>query len=542
MFSFNLVDEPWIPCLAITDEGERIVSLNLSDTLIQAHKIKLVNGDNPLVTIAIHRLLLAVLHRVFKGPRNTDEWSGLWQKWKFDELTIEAYLLEHKPRFDIFDEHLPFYQTAEVSTDKAVSSARLLFQDDENATLFNHTLSSQPPEVSPAMSARMLLVFQAFDVSGLITGENRADTANASPLCQTAVCLVRGSNLFQTLMLNLHHYNSEDEEPFPFEQKDDLPVWERQEAVKATERLPNGYLDLLTWQSRRLRLVPVQKESGEVVVKSWVKMKGVQFPEDFSLQGRETMVAFKKKEKPKPDMPAWSSVGFTKQRVLWRDSYCLLQSFANQSVRPKTINWLSDLVSEGILKRSQTIPIDLFGLSTDKAKRLFWRHESLPVQLEYLDRKELVDRLREAVTKAEHLGKELRSSTRYLAQTLIQFTSKRDAKDDVNKLTDSMDVSSIYWSRLETPFNRLLTDLPNDKSEGDEGEMVYGKRAMADWARVLEKTANDAFHIATRSLDGSSRALKAVAVAERSFRWKLREALKGYLEFDNNAEIIGGEK
>lgn len=542
MLSFNLVDEPWISCLTITAEGERIVPHNLSETLIQAQNIKSIIGDNPLVTIAIHRFLLAVLHRVLKGPRNADEWNGLWQKGKFNQATIDAYLLEHKHRFDIFDEQFPFYQTAEVPIDKAVSSARLLFQDDENATLFDHTLSSQPPEVSPALSARMLLVFQAFDVSGLITGENRADTANASQLCQSAVCLVRGSNLFQTLMLNLHHYNSEDEEPFAFEPEDDLPVWERQGTVEATERLPKGYLDLLTWQSRRLRLVPEKKDSGEVIVKSWVKMKGVQFPKGFSLQGRETMVAFKKKEKPKPDEPAWSSVGFVKRRVLWRDSYCLLQSFANQSVRPKTINWLSDLVSEGILKRSQTIPIDLLGLSTDKAKRLFWRHESLPVPLEYLDRKELVDRLREAVTKAEDLGRELRSSIRYLAQTLIQFTSKRDAKDDVDKLTDSIDVASIYWSRLEAPFKKLLTDLPNDKSKDDEGETSYGKHALTVWARVLEKTAKDAFHIATRSLDGSSRPLKAVAVAERGFRGKLREALKSYFETDKHTENTGGEQ
>lgn len=542
MFSFNLVDEPWIPCLTITEEGERIVSLNLRDTFTYAQNIKSIIGDNPLVTIAIHRFLLAVLHRVFRGPHDADEWNDHWQQGKFDQQAIEDYLLKHKHRFDIFDERFPFYQTAEVSTEKAVSSARLLFQDDENATLFDHTMSSHPPEIPPSLAARMLLVFQAFDVSGLITGENRADTATASQLCQSAVCLVRGGHLFQTLMLNLHHYNSEDEEPFAFKQEDDIPVWERHEIVKATERLPKGYLDLLTWQSRRLRLVPEKKASGEVVVKRWVKMKGAQFPKGFSLQGRETMVAFKKKEKPKPDEPAWSSVGFVKQRVLWRDSYCLLQSFTNQSVRPKTVDWLSDLVSEGILKRSQTIPIELFGLSTDKAKRLFWRHESLPIPLDYLDSKEIVDRLREAVTIAEDLGRELRSSIRYLAQNLIQFTSKRDAKDDVDKLTKSIDAASIYWSRLEAPFKELLANMPYDKSQDDKDETVYGNQALAKWARVLEMTANDAFHIATRSLDGSSRALRAVALAERSYRLKLHEALKNYLEIDNHNKTTGGEQ
>jgi hypothetical protein len=84
--------------------------------------------------------------------------------------------------------------------------------------------------------------------------------------------------------------------------------------------------------------------------------------------------------------------------------------------------------------------------------------------------------------------------------------------------------------------------LPSDRTLDDEGETIYGKQAMTDWARELEKTANDAFYIATRSLDGSSRALKAVAVAERGFRGRLREALKSYLGNNNQTETIGGEQ
>lgn len=536
MFSFNLVDEPWIPCLTEQSEKETIVSLSLTNTLNESMNIKAIIGDNPLVTIAIHRLLLAVIHKVVAGPRNSNEWGNIWQKGEFDKQQIKNYLLTWRQRFDLFHEQTPFYQTVEVPLDKAVSSARLLFQDDENATLFDHTLSCEPPEISPALSARLVLVCQAFDVSGLITGENKADTANAGPLNQSAVCLIRGRNLFETLMLNLHHYSHKDEEPFAFEEEHDLPAWENDEPVTVTTRLPKGYLDLLTWQSRRIRLVPERKADGEIVVKRWVKMKGEQFPKGFSLQGRETMVAFKKREKAKPDEPAWSPTGFIKQKVLWRDSHCLLQSFANQSMRPKTMTWIGDLATEGILKRSQILPIDFLGLSTDKAKRLFWRHENLPVSLEYIDRKELVDRLREATAKAEEVESALKSSIWSLAQNLILFISGRNShKEDVNKLADSMDVVSFYWSQLETHFKHLLADLPNDQSHDEDGELVYGKQALADWARKLNLIANEAFQIATRSLDGSSRGLKAVAIAQGGFNQKLRTALSSYI--NNGADI-----
>src|SRR5262249_48277880 len=153
-----------------------------------------------------------------------------------------------------------------------------------------------------------------------------------------------------------------------------------------------------------------------------------------------------------------------------------------------------------------------------------------PLSADYLNEKLLLDKLREAVTLSEDVARVLQSGVYSLAKALLEFIADRQPdKKDVQQMTTHLQTESFYWSQLESPFKHLLTSLPSDQTKGDEGETVYGKHAMADWARVLERTVNDAFHTATRSLDGSSRALKAVAIAERSFRWKLREALKRYL-------------
>jgi CRISPR system Cascade subunit CasA len=536
MYSFNLVSENWIPCLKIIDEQRRSITLSLQNTLLQAHQIESIVGDNPLVTVALHRLLLAILHRVLEGPCNTEHWAQLWRVGKSDEAAISGYLEKWKPRFDLFDEKLPFYQTSEVSPDKAGSSSKLLFQADNNATLFDHTFADNAPALSPAVAARLLLAFQAFDVSGTITGDSGNDSANASPLCQSAVALVRGQNLFQTLMLNLHQYNSEDEEPFSFDPQKDRPAWESVENTKPIERYPLGYLDLLTWQSRRFLLIPGRDAEGNIVVRSAVKMKGEQFPKGFSLQGKETMTAFRKKEKAKENESPYFTIGFNEGRVLWRDSHALFQSFSDQSRRPKMLTWLSDLATEDILRRSQMLPVDFLGISTDRAKPLFWRHERLPLPLEYLDAKELQEQLRKAISLAEETYQALRSSTYLLAKELIEYIAERQARsEDIRPVTQYLSSEAFYWSQLEAPFRRLLTDLPNDLSEDDEREIEYGRKQMPAWAHTLREVANEAFSVATRSLDGTSRSLKAVAVAERSFQVKLHGVLGSYLEEYRNA-------
>ena len=167
-FSFNLVDEPWIRCLVQprAPSGQRsagaIEHLGLRETLVRAHELLGIAGDAPPVTAALYRLLLAVLHRCSgrsgsSGPEDVEQWEMLWQRGQFDSARVNAYLDHWRRRFDLFDDSQPFYQTAarEVSKEKATSIAKLLFQSDNNATLFDHSFVANPPPMSPARAARL---------------------------------------------------------------------------------------------------------------------------------------------------------------------------------------------------------------------------------------------------------------------------------------------------------------------------------------------------------------------------------------------------
>ena len=65
MFSFNLIEEKWLPCVMLDNS---LKDLSLRDVLTDATKIRELVGDSPPITIALHRLFLAILHRALNAP------------------------------------------------------------------------------------------------------------------------------------------------------------------------------------------------------------------------------------------------------------------------------------------------------------------------------------------------------------------------------------------------------------------------------------------------------------------------------------------
>ena len=156
MPSFNLVEQAWIPCLML-DRGQP-KEISLQDALTRAHEVREVFDNSPLVTVALHRLLLAVLHRNF-GPRDFNTWKALWQRGRWDGEAITQYLQKWKHRFDLFNEERPFYQVPRLQKRVAAKKrgqaavqetvedveghpAALLAHEaasGNNATLFDHS-------------------------------------------------------------------------------------------------------------------------------------------------------------------------------------------------------------------------------------------------------------------------------------------------------------------------------------------------------------------------------------------------------------------
>lgn len=550
MPSFNLIGEPWIPCYLPGRQTPELLSLQ--DALLKSPEVVSVNDASPLVTVALHRLLLAILHRSLwagrgYGPASEDEWLAVWRRGSWDPAAIRAYLERWRDRFDLFSECNPFYQVASLDFSRAGSVARLRFQMDANPTLFDHTLNGSDltvttvqEELTPAETTCRLLAYQAFDVGGTKTAERGQESANAALLNRPAVCLAQGAHLFQTLMLNLHWYSREGGEPFP-SQPDDCPAWEREQETRPIDRRPAGYLDLLTWQSRRIRLRPDTAEDKRLVVRQAVVMKGYQLPKRVYLRAFETMAAFRKRKKPQPGEEPWSPVRFAEDRALWRDSLALLQSVGEERERPKMLTWLNDLSEKGVKDFPSTIPLDFLGISTDRARVEFWRHERLPLPLAYLHDDVLVGKLGDALGSAEKTEEALNDATREAAKHLTITADKlgnpgqqssRAEKNKIRDLAESLGSERAYWAQLEVLFKRVMVGLANDwqQAPDDDAKEKAAESHLRLWARELSGAARRAFGTACSGLDGSARGLQAVAIAERALDVGLRRTLGQWLD------------
>ncbi|WP_025745511.1 type I-E CRISPR-associated protein Cse1/CasA [Kallotenue papyrolyticum] len=518
--TYNLVDRPWIPCVLRGDGSLRLLSLR--ETLGRASEISEIVDPSPLVTVALHRLLLAILHRCY-GPATVDDWQALWEAGQSD-ARIDAYLDQWRHRFDLFDPVYPFYQTADISEEyaKPISNIAPEFASGNNATLWDHSTNTHFRALSCDQAARYLVALQASALGGLLSyrkDEKEHKSADAAPLANSAVALVRGDNLWRTLLLNLHQYDGE-EEPFP-NQRDDRPAWERDTPTRAGDREVSGYLDLLTWQSRQARLF---WEGDPERVTRVAILKGWQFPRVGYRFGKETMLAFRANPNARGEQDPWPPLGFQEDRLVWRDSLVLFQSIHERHARPKILDWLARLVYDGILPPAAALSLELYGLASNQAKPLFWRHERLPLPTQYLHDESLLTQLQIALDWAEQGKNVLNHALQLLAERqLVPYPPpegiSRDDRERARQIAATWGAERDYWARLDLPFRRLLEGLPKDTGV----IQPYGETLMPQWAATIHRAARASFDEVTRSLDTSGRWMRALAITEPMFLARLRK-------------------
>ncbi len=539
--SFDLTSEGWIPCVMHDGQQE---DLSLYDALMRAAEVREVFDESPLVTVSLHRLMLAILHRNF-GPATFKAWQVLWTAGNWDTEKLAAYFQTWRHRFDLFDEERPFYQ-AQLMNDAENHPAVLLKQEaatGNNATLFDHSFNDAPASLTPAEAARCLVARQAFSIGG---GISNPFNFYGSTLTRGINVLALGNNLFETLMLNLMVYN--EETPIAGTNRD-MPAWEQKTPViPKKEGTPlSGYLDYLTWQSRRIHLIV---EGEPTFVRRCQIQQNLRLLESPLIFDPFKCYRYNKEKGYQP-LPLSTS------KALWRDSHTLFQKATQESdqaaKRPEVFSQLAridEARSEDQIEARETYAFAVYGFATDPGKAasvLQWARERLPLPLRYLDDQVLVDRLGDALRFAdEEVARTLRESVRYLAKLLLAPNSdakgaRQPDKNDIGNLASSFTAEAFYWSRLEPHFKSLFTELPHD-AHMEFGEKRYGEVTLPQWARTLRQTARAAFENTTRSLDTSARNLKAVAIAERQFKRNLGAKVKEFIAQNAGTVSTGGDE
>lgn len=257
--TFDLVHEAWVPVLV----AGRRQDLPLQDALVRAHEIDGLAMDDPLQAVAVLRqVLLPVALDALGAPRTEDEWGCRWEAGALGGGVLRDYLDQHAGRFDLFHPTCPFAQVAGLHTakDEAKPVSLLLpaVATGNNVPLFSARTEADPPALTPAEAVRALLATHCWDTAAIKSGavgdpEVRAGKTTGNPtgpLGQLGVVVPLGRSLAETILLNLRII------PQGL-RGGDRPQWRAEPSTAAWRRRPSlGDLDLLTWQSRRMRLIP----------------------------------------------------------------------------------------------------------------------------------------------------------------------------------------------------------------------------------------------------------------------------------------------
>jgi CRISPR type I-E-associated protein CasA/Cse1/CRISPR type I-E-associated protein CasB/Cse2 len=279
---FNLMDDPWLPYIDI--EGKQGTG-SIRHVLTNAHTIRDVTVDVPTQYPPILRMLLAVLHRALSEkdhkkrsyPRSKDQWKALHHTGCLPKDLIEAYADTWRAFFELFDDQQPFMQVGPKGlTVPEPKSANLLVSyasTGNNAPIFATHRDEIPDPLTPAQAARWLLHVQAWDTAGIKTGAQQDPAARKGKttgnrtglLGDLGVLIPTSTTLHETLLFNLLVLDT------TLSPSEDLPLWERRPLDATwTTRPPLGLLDLYTWPSRRIRLVPEILDGRTVVRRALV--------------------------------------------------------------------------------------------------------------------------------------------------------------------------------------------------------------------------------------------------------------------------------
>lgn len=472
----------------------QVKEVSLTELFETWETLREIQADNPPTTLAIYRLLLAILHRAYQGPRNEEHWEEIFED---NGRKAIAYLQQQADCFNLLHPQQPFMQDPVLPIDKAVPVYAIHTMSTSQVFSHEHDWSGYSIALAPA--ARMLVRLQSVDITSLrafYAGQSSGNrSAVNTPTINAANVLIQGTTLKQTLLFNLIRYNPEAGYPSVIN-GDDLPTWETSYAGKPQKTVPQGYISYLTFPWRRLRLFV----DNDAIYQINITM-GNSLPDKVSAQQWECGVAYR------DDKPVRLSLS----KQLWRDADSFILS-AEKNHRPRIVDWLADLQSEDLVE--DTVTLQITGFSADKAKPLGWSTATFAAPRQYITDEELAATLKRAIALAEDHQQIFRSFRGSPYAALAEVL-----KGDAGSLAQALDGESRYWAELDRRFPELLAALPQDGKTEADGITRYGYTALPDWMQTIQTAARDAF---TESI-ASIRNYEARAKALRALQWKLAD-------------------
>lgn len=481
---FNLIDEPFIP--VVTRDGP--TTLSLRDTLVDADSIIGIDMSRPPDAIALYRVLLAVVLDALGQPTSIQEWRAMFEAGRFDPERLNMYFIKYHDCFYLDGDH-PFYQVRELEpasgTWRSVALLRPEVASGNNVPLFSSDTEATLQPLTPAEAAVLLISCMAWDTAAIKTGaagdpmvKGGKTTGNPTgPLGQLGAVLPRGRTLFDTLVLSV---------PVGTASEEDLPAWRRDWTPAWSQRQPKGVKELLTWQSRRIRL---HEDDGVITAVTVAAGDRLLFtPPDLEPHCLWRQV---KPTKNSPVSVSQRPVRHQPGRSAWRGMNALLSLKEHEgnsdafstSLALRQIGWAQwlgddfplDVLCVGVVYGNQSAVVEDVVADT------------IPLPLKALSDKDgepLRDVLIDLVASAEGVRKAIND---------LDANIRRAEGGDAVPWDKGEHPGDSFMGRLDSPTLRVLRGMQRDPDRYGEG--------MAAWQRVVW---TDASRLANDILNGAA--------------------------------------
>lgn len=536
---FNLVDEPWIPVLLDTGES---TELSLHDFYGRLYDIRKIQSDSPLTDTAILGMVLVIFARATFWGGSIQEFDdlALWvrqMKKRSDEniQDVLEYLdtLNSHNRFWLVDGERPFMQVHDLHTAKDATKpvSRLIL--DSESEYFSQRAEATLKSLSFAEAARHLVTLQAYDYSGIkpgAVGDPRVKDGKGYPLGvgwygATGKVIVHGANMMETLLYCLD-YEQLTSESF----EHDLPVWERREPDTAAPRAygggsaaaykdepgpASGMCEILTWQSRRIRLRHDGERVTSVLVSNgdkWLDrntytdpLTGYRYNSDLSSKTR----------------PVWMPQPHSAERTLWRGADALLTRLTPDSEKQNKPAPVIRQLGLGLYFDTDSVAeVQLVGVEYGNKKSFVEDIISDSVQFD-------LSLLTESGIQVAQMVRENIQATMNIAVALGQFAGNL-SKAAGKEYEFQADVTESMLHRMEDAFRQWValqrSSEDIDFQKKDWQDKV--RRFVEEEADFLTANAGPKAMMGTMKKDSSkNEILYSAAHARRQFEGHLRKHL-----------------
>lgn len=487
--TFNLVDEAWIPvvCAGVNRR------MSLQAVLAQPHRISSLGLDFPPQAPALLRqLLVPIVLDAGMVPTSYEQWADWFNADGFSPAqasAIEGYLADHRDKFDLFDPVRPFGQVAQLATGKDTTSsvAQLIapVASGNNVPLLSAYTDADDLQLAPGDAALWLLHAQGWDTAGIKPGaigdpavKAGKTTGNPTgPLGGLGVVVPIGRTLYETLLLNLPvRYGGLDPQDAPQWRRSSTPAWQQRPAI--------DLMDLLTWQSRRIRLIAAESGRGvvvnRVVVTAGDRLSEIPEWEPHTLWRRGADV----KGRPDAVRPRRHSPG----RAAWRGLDSLiamdLPTDGEGALTSRLLRQLGEIEAEELIEMDHPVNIEVHGYKYGTMSAIFEDNvfDTVPLPALALTRE---GEVREAVLQIAAQAGELEGAVNRLAADL-----RRAAGGD-----------PVPWDKGQRPGTLLIHALDPIVREtlsrlGDADTADTIAQLLTDW----ETRAHKATHYVAEDL------------------------------------------